>query len=88
MNCCPSARGSSRPRATQGGCRGPHATSLIEDGLRLIINDKRKVVAKRRVLPRVSKAEGGLVPGVDLDKASAIDEADDLDYVRRLQHGK
>ena len=67
---------------------GRTLTSLIEDGLRLIVSDDRKVVKKRRVLPRVSKAEGGLVAGVDLNNARAIDETDDLDYVRRMQNVK
>jgi hypothetical protein len=34
-----------------------------------------------RVLPRVSTATGGLMPGIDLDDLSALQEMDDLEYV-------
>jgi hypothetical protein len=60
-------------------------TSLIEDGLRVVVGEKRKVEKRRPVIPRVSKARGGLVPGVDLTNPSTLQEADDLDYVRRMQ---
>ena len=33
----------------------------------------------------VRKAGGGLMPGVDLTDPSTLQEADDLDYVRRMQ---
>jgi hypothetical protein len=67
---------------------GRTLTALIEEGLRLVVSDNRKGMKKRRVLPRVSNAEGGLASGVDLDKASAISEADDLNYLRRMQRFK
>jgi hypothetical protein len=35
-------------------------------------------------MPRVSKARGGLMPGLDLTDPSTLQEADDLDYVRRM----
>jgi hypothetical protein len=39
-------------------------------------------------MPRVSKAGGGLMPGIDLTNPSTLQEADDLDYVRRMQRSE
>ncbi len=41
-----------------------------------------------RVLPRVSTATGGLMPGIDLDDFSALQEMDDLEYVERMKYFK
>jgi len=43
---------------------------------------------EKRVLPRVSTATGGLMPGIDLDDLSALQEMDDLEYVERMKHFK
>lgn len=66
---------------------GRTLTSLIEEGLRQVVVNERKAPSAKRILPRVSKAGGGLMPGVDLGSASTLQEADDLDYVRRMQRG-
>ncbi|HEV3373608.1 MAG TPA: hypothetical protein VG145_13760 [Xanthobacteraceae bacterium] len=63
-------------------------TSLIEDGLRLVVAGGRKTTTGKRVLPPISKATGGLMPGVDLADLSALQEADDLDQVERMRHLK
>jgi hypothetical protein len=60
-------------------------TSLIEDGLRAIVSDGPKTAKRKRILPRISKARGGLMPGVDLTNLSTLQEADDLEYLRRMQ---
>ena len=39
-------------------------------------------------MPRVSKARGGLLPGLQLSEISALQDTDDLDYVSRLQREK
>ena len=64
---------------------GRTLTSLIEDGLRVIVGENRRTEKKKLVMPRVSKAGGGLAPGMDLTDSSTLQEADDLDYVRRMQ---
>jgi hypothetical protein len=61
-------------------------TSLIEDGLRIILAEAQRARKAKRVLPRVSKATGGLRPGVDLTSFSAIQEMDDLESVARMKH--
>jgi hypothetical protein len=63
-------------------------TSLIEDGLRLVVADGRKAVKGKRVLPPISKATGGPLPGVDLADLPALQETDDLDQVERMQRFK
>jgi hypothetical protein len=63
-------------------------TSLIEDGLRLVVADRRKAARGKRVLPPVSKATGGPMPGIDLTDLSALQEIEDLEQVERMQHFK
>ena len=51
---------------------GTTLTALIEDGLRLkIMTEGTKA---KRVMPRVSKATGGLFPGMDITNSAAIQE--------------
>lgn len=64
---------------------GRTLTALIEDGLRIVVSEDRRSGKKNSAMPRVSKAGGGLMPGTDLISPSTLQEADDLDFVRRLQ---
>jgi hypothetical protein len=72
----------------KAAAEGRTLTSLIEDGLRLVVADTRRPVKQKRVLPRVSKATGGPMPGVDFTRFSAIQEMDDLEYVERMKRFK
>jgi hypothetical protein len=63
-------------------------TSLIEDGLRQILAETKKPAKKNRLLPRVSKATGGPMPGVDITRFSTIQEMEDLEYIERMKHFK
>lgn len=72
----------------KAAAEGRTLTSLIEDGLRLVVARRRKAAKKKRALPPVSKATGGLMPGIDLTRFSAIQEMDDLDYVERMKRFK
>jgi hypothetical protein len=69
----------------KAAAEGRTLTSLIEEGLRLILDGGGKPARRRRVLPRVSTADGGLMPGIDLSNPSALQETDDMDYIRRMQ---
>jgi len=62
---------------------GSTLTALIEEGLRRVL--KEPPPRTKRVMPRVSKARGGIMPGINLDDAAALAEMDDLDYARRLR---
>ncbi len=52
------------------------------------MSDRRPSTRRKHVLPRVSKARGGLMPGVDLNDLSTIEELEDLAYLRRMQRLK
>lgn len=70
----------------KAAAEGRTLTSLIEDGLRLMMTEDRKRSKRKRVVPRVSSATGGLMPGVDLANSSALQEAEDLEQVARMKH--
>ena len=71
----------------KAAAEGRTLTSLIEDGLRQVMaEDHRKRKPARKQVP-VSKATGGLLPGVDITKFSDIQGMDDLEYAERLKSG-
>lgn len=72
----------------KAAAEGRTLTSLITDGLQQVVSEPRKAAKHGRVLPRVSKAGGGLMPGVDLGRFSQLEEADDLDRVDRMNRPK
>jgi hypothetical protein len=72
----------------KAAAEGRTLTALIEDGLRLVVAENKKSAKQKRVLPPVSKATGGLMPGIDLTRFSAIQEMDDLEYVERMKRFK
>ncbi len=63
-------------------------TSLIEEGLRAVVDERPKPAKRRRVVLPVSKATGGLMPGVDLTRLSDLQEQEDLEYVERMKRMK
>ena len=68
----------------KAAAEGRTLTGLIEDGLRRVLSE-RGPAHKERTLPRVSKATGGLKPGIDLSETAALQEMDDLDFAGRLR---
>jgi hypothetical protein len=54
----------------------------------VIVGESRRTEKRKPVMPRVSKAGGGLTPGIDLTNPSTLQEADDLDSVRRMQRSE
>jgi hypothetical protein len=81
----PASRRPSQPREAQGSRGGPHPH---EDGLRLIVTENQKGSKGKCVLPRISKATGGPLPGIELTDLSMLQEIDDLDYIRRKKNFK
>lgn len=65
---------------------GRTLTALIEDGVRLVLDQRDAALARKRISPRVSRAAGGGRPGIELTN-SAIQEMEDLEYVQRLRDG-
>ena len=61
-------------------------TSVVEQGLRIVVAEP-PVERKPRVMPRISTARGGLRPGIDPLSFSALEEADDMEYVERMNAG-
>lgn len=70
----------------KAAAEGRTLTSLMEDGLRYVVSDKPNE-KRERVMPRISTATGGLLPGVDLTKFSNYQEMEDLEYIERLKQG-
>jgi hypothetical protein len=71
----------------KAAAEGRTLTALIEDGLRLVIAEDRQKMKRPRGPVPVSKATGGLMPGVDITKFSDIQGMDDLEYAERLKSG-
>jgi hypothetical protein len=72
----------------KAAAEGRTLTSLIEDGLRLVLADRAKPGKGKRVLPCISMATGGPVPGIELADLSAFDEIDDLNSLKRVMRRK
>jgi hypothetical protein len=70
----------------KAAAEGRTLTALIEEGLRLVVAEKRGAASRKRVMPRVSTATGGPMPGIDVTDGSALQEMDDLEYVERMKH--
>lgn len=69
----------------KAAAEGRTLTDLIEEGLRSVLARRPGVGRRDRVLPRTSKARGGLRPGVDLTKFSDYQEMEDLEYLERMK---
>ena len=63
--------------------RGLTLTALIEEGLRRVLDETSKPQGVRRVSLPVSSATGGVMPGIDINNSAALQEIDDLEYLRR-----
>jgi plasmid stability protein len=69
----------------KAAAEGRSLTALIEDGVRRVLNEGGATGKAKRILPPVSTASGGLMPGLDLDDTAALQEIEDLDYARRFK---
>ena len=69
----------------KAAAEGRSLTALIEDGLRRVVNEREPANKANRILPPVSAATGGLVPGVDLNETVALQQMEDRDYAGRLR---
>ncbi len=69
----------------KAAAEGRSLTALIEDGLRRVLNERTPAGREKRVLPPISTAKGGLLPGVDLSDSAALQEMEDLAQTKRFQ---
>ena len=69
----------------KAAAEGRSLTALIEDGLRRVVNEPVSAAGAPRILPPVSSATGGLMPGIHLDDSAALQELDDRSYVGRMR---
>jgi hypothetical protein len=69
----------------KAAAEGRTLTSLIEDGLRLVVAEKPRDRKVKLPPLRVSSASGGLMPGVDISDSAALQEMEDLEYIERLK---
>jgi hypothetical protein len=67
----------------KAAAEGRSLTTLIEEGLRRVLNERSSGTGGSRILPPVSAAAGGLRPGIDLSDTAALQEMDDLDRAGR-----
>ena len=65
---------------------GRTLTALMEDGLRYVVSDKPTRERTTRPEIPVSRATGGLMPGIT-DPWRDTEEMDDREYVERLNRG-
>ncbi len=72
----------------KAAAEGRTLTALIEEGLRQVVAENEKPLKRQRVPLPVSKATGGLMPGIDLTRMSTIYEMEDLEYVERMKNFK
>ena len=63
----------------KAAAEGVSLTALLEDGLRRVLNERGTGRRIRRVLPPVSTATGGMMPGIDLKDSASLQEMDDLE---------
>jgi hypothetical protein len=69
----------------KAAAEGRSLTALIEEGLRRVLDERPSGDAARRVLPPVSKATGGTMPGIDLDDTASLQAMEDLEAAGRLR---
>lgn len=62
-------------------------TSLIEEGLRLVVGEKRKSAKRDRQPLPLSTAVGPPFPGIDISNSASLQEMEDLEYIERLKNG-
>jgi hypothetical protein len=72
----------------KAAAEGRTLTSLIEDGLRRVVTEARSTDKRSRIMPRVSSATGGPLPGIDISNSAALQEMEDLEYIERMKHFK
>ena len=66
--------GRAKKRAAE---KGRTLTSLVEEGLKVVLAEPKRAIRKRVHLP-ISKASGGTLPGVDLNRSADLEDRMDF----------
>ena len=66
-----------RRAKAKAATEGRSLTALIEEGLRRVVSERPSGERAARILPPVSSATGGVMPGIDLDDSAALQDLDD-----------
>jgi hypothetical protein len=69
----------------KAAAEGRTLTSLIEEGLRLVVSNTRRTTKHDRGTLPLSTAMGGPLPGIDISDSAALQEMEDLEYVERMK---
>jgi hypothetical protein len=72
----------------KAAAEGRTLTALIEESLRAAVDARPNTGKRRRVVLPVSKATGGLLPGVDLTRISDYQAMEDAEEIERMKHFK
>jgi len=72
----------------KAAAEGRTVTSLIEEGLRLVIASNGKQSREKHNNPPVSEASGGLMPGLGWDDLSILEEAEDLEQLDLIERSE
>lgn len=54
--------------------KGQTLTSLIEEGLKVVLADARRAARRSHSKVPISKATGGTLPGIDLNRAADLED--------------
>jgi Ribbon-helix-helix protein, copG family len=68
----------------KAAAEGRTLTALIEEGLHLVLA-QRRAPKHQPILPPISTATGGPMPGLESASFSTLEEIDDLEYVERMK---
>lgn len=63
-----------RKAKKRAAAKGRTLTSLIEDGLKLVLADSDRPPRRARVQLPISKASGGTLPGIDLNRSADLED--------------
>ncbi len=69
----------------KAAAEGRTLTGLMEEGLRYVVSDKPAADKRERVMPPISTARGGPMPG--MTRLKDLEEIEDAEYIERLRQG-
>jgi hypothetical protein len=68
------SRGALAQSQEEGGGKETNLTSLIEEGLKVVLADAGRAPMRSQSRLPISKATGGTLPGIDLNRAADLED--------------